>query len=467
QPLNENALKITAGSLGFVFSVGGWLMMVRSQRPGYGATLAALGPIAVVAATDATAPSLRQSLIFAPLVLAALNTFAAHQLAHGRPVAERAEGPVAAFVLGAATALGFCAYVALKDAGLWLSAALAILIPLCAYLDLRFKTPSLRVAITVLAAIVTWRLILGLEPLRYGVSATPVFNQLIPGYAFPALCLWGAGWLYRRGGLPAPSRLVETLEIAALVVAVAGLSWEVRHIANRGDVAAPTMSLLEAGEHAGAWLALALGLAARFGPKPRRAISYAETAFAVAAGLWVLLLCGFGLNPWWGENPAPIPGWPIFNPLLAAYGAPAALLAIYAILKRRQGLAMRSAIAGATATILAFLNVTLEVRRAFRGPDMASGAIGSVEAWAYTAVWVAFAGALLALGLMRRKPSLRYASLAVLLAAIIKAFGFDMSALTGVLRALSYLGLGVAVIAVALVYQRYVFPRALKESSPT
>jgi uncharacterized membrane protein len=53
----------------------------------------------------------------------------------------------------------------------------------------------------------------------------------------------------------------------------------------------------------------------------------------------------------------------------------------------------------------------------------------------------------------------------VLLAAIIKAFGFDMSALTGVLRALSYLGLGVAVIAVALIYQRYVFPRPLKSAS--
>ncbi|HWA22619.1 MAG TPA: DUF2339 domain-containing protein [Caulobacterales bacterium] len=465
-PLNVQALIFTAGALGFVFSGGGWLMMARSYQPGYGATLAALGPISVVAATHEAAPFLRESWAVAALALAFLNSGAAYLLARGRPVEERANGHIAAFTLGAAAAISFAIYFGLKDAGLWLSAALAILIPFCAYLDLRFKTPSLRIAIAALAAIVTWRLILGLEPLRYGVSATPIFNQLIPGYAFPALCLWGAGWLYRRGGLPATSRLVETLEIAALVIAVAGLSWEARHIANRGDVAAPTLSLLEAGEHATAWLALALGLAARFGPKPRRAIFYAETAFAAAAGLWVLLLGGLVLNPWWGEQPAPIPGWPIFNPLLAAYGAPAALLAIYAILKRRQGLAMRGAIAGAAATIFAFLNVTLEVRRAFQGPGMALGAIGSVEAWAYTAVWVAFAGALLALGLMRHKPSLRYASLAVLLAAIIKAFGFDMSALTGVLRALSYLGLGIAVIAVALVYQRYVFPRALKESSP-
>jgi uncharacterized membrane protein len=466
-PVKLNSLMLTAGALGFVFSAGGWLMMARSQRPGYGAALAALGPISVVAATHETAPFLRESWAFAALVLAGMNALAAQQLSKGQPVEERSSGAIAAFVLGAAAAISFAIYFALHDAGLWLSAALAVLIPLCAHLDLRLKTPSLRIAITVLVAIVTWRLILGFEPLRYGVSATPIFNQLIPGYALPALCLWGAGWIYRRAGVSAASRLVETLEVSALIIAVAGASWEARHIANGGVLGAPTLTLLEAGEHATAWLALAVGLAARFGPKPRRVIFLAEAALAIVATLWVLLCCGFVLNPWWGERPAPIQGWPMFNPLLAAFGVPAALLAIYAIVKRRQGLIMRGAIAGAAATLFSFLNVTLEVRRTFHAPNLASGEIASIEAWAYTAVWVAFAGALLALGLMRRKPSLRYASLAVLLAAIIKAFGFDMSALTGVLRALSYLGLGVAVIAVALVYQRYVFPRAIKTPSPT
>jgi uncharacterized membrane protein len=466
-PINLNALMLTAGALGFVFSGGGWLMMARAQRPGYGAALAALGPIAVVAATHETAPFLRESWAFAAIVLAGMNALAAQQLSKGQPPEERGRGAIAAFVLGAAAATSFAIYFALHSAGLWLSAALAILIPLCAHLDLRLKTPSLRIAIIVLAAIVTWRLILGFEPLRYGVSATPIFNQLIPGYALPALCLWGAGWIYRRAGVSAASRLVETLEVGALIIAVAGLSWEARHIANRGVVAAPTMTLLEAGEHATAWLALAIGLAVRFGPKPRRVIFFFDAALAIIAAVWVLLCCGFALNPWWGERPAPIPGWPIFNPLLVAFGVPAILLAIYAVVKRRQGMIQRGAIAGAVAILLSFLNVTLEVRRTFHAPNMASDAIGSVEAWAYTAVWVAFAGALLALGLMRRKPSLRYASLAVLLAAIIKAFGFDMSALTGVLRALSYLGLGVAVIAVALVYQRYVFPRAMKNPSAT
>jgi uncharacterized membrane protein len=448
---------------GFVLSLGGWLMMAHSQRPVYGAALAAFGPISIVVATHATAPALNQSWVGATFWLTVINGAAVWQLSKGLALEERAQGPIACFVLGAAATVSFGVYFLLHNAGLWLSAALALLIPLCAYLDLRFKTPSLRTAISVLAFVVTWRLIFGFD--RQDVSTTPIFNELIPGFAVPALCMWGAGWIYRRAGVPATSRLIETLEIGALIVAIAGLSWEARHIANRGDLTAPTMTLLEAGEHAIAWLALAVGLAVRFGPKPRRVLFFAETALVIVATTWVLLCCAYALNPWWGERPAPIPGWPIFNPLLMAFGAPAALLAIYAVVKRRAGFAQRAALAGAAATLLVFFNVTLEVRRLFHGPDMASGPIGDVEAWAYTAVWVAFAGALLALGLMRRKPSLRYASLAVLLAAIIKAFGFDMSALTGVLRALSYLGLGVAVIAVALIYQRYVFPR--KEPSPT
>ncbi len=466
-PAYIGALMQLDGALGFVFSGGGWLMMARNQRAGYGAVLAALGPIAVVAATHETAPLLLPGVRWAvaALILAGINAFALERLARGMPVDDRGSGPVAAFTLGAAAALTFAVYFAMHDSGLWLSAALAILIPIMAHLDLRFKLPALRGAIATITAVVTWRLIFGFEALNHPLNPTPFFNQLIPGYALPALCLWGAGWLYRRGGMKADTRLVELLEVTALIVAVAGISYEARHLATGGNLRAPGASLIEIGLDASAWLALVIGLAVRFGPEPRRVIFYAEGLLAIAAGALLLVFAGLTLNPWWGEIPSLAPGWPIFNALLITYGAPAALLAIYAIIKRRQDFGVRAEIAGAAATVLAFVNITLEIRRSFHGPDMAGEPILQWEAWSYTAAWTVFAGVLLALGLMRHKPSLRYASLAVLLAAIIKAFGFDMSALTGVLRALSYLGLGATIIAVALIYQRYVFPRAAKTVS--
>jgi uncharacterized membrane protein len=450
-----------AGALGFVFSAGGWLMMARNRRAGFGAALAALGPILVIVATHHAAGYLRGPLVWsgAALMLAAINTFALERMARRLGGLDRAPGASAAFALGAACASVFAIYFALERQGLWLSMALALMAPVMARIDVRFRLPALRLAISLLGAVVLWRMLLVTQPVDHPISRTPLFNEILPTYAIAAISFWSAAWLYRSAAVT--TRIIAALEVAALVLAAAGVSLEVRHIATGGDLQASSVSLGEMGGYALAWLGFALSLAARFGARPRPVIFFAELTAAGAAALLVLVFGGLVLNPWWGDAPSAAPGWPILNVLLVAFGLPAALLGAYAILKRRQGFAERAAIAGAAAVVFVFLNVTLEVRRLFHPFDMAAAAMRPLEAWAYTAVWVAFAGALLSLGLMRRKPSLRYASLAVLLAAIIKAFGFDMSALTGVLRALSYLGLGAAIIAVALVYQRFVFPRGL------
>ena len=52
---------------------------------------------------------------------------------------------------------------------------------------------------------------------------------------------------------------------------------------------------------------------------------------------------------------------------------------------------------------------------------------------------------------------LRYASLAVLLLAIGKVFLFDTAALDGLFRVASFLGLGLTLMALGFVYQRFVF----------
>jgi uncharacterized membrane protein len=117
------------------------------------------------------------------------------------------------------------------------------------------------------------------------------------------------------------------------------------------------------------------------------------------------------------------------------------------------------------ACVLAFANVTLEVRRLFHGPQMSIGAIGPVETWAYTLAWIGFAGALLAIGLWRKRPSLRYASQAVVLLTIAKVALFDLQ-LEGLLRVASFLGAGLCAIGVALIYQRYVFGARTPTASP-
>jgi uncharacterized membrane protein len=79
------------------------------------------------------------------------------------------------------------------------------------------------------------------------------------------------------------------------------------------------------------------------------------------------------------------------------------------------------------------------------------------EFYAYSAVWIAFALSLLAMGILRRSGPLRYGSLAVLMITVLKVFLFDMSDLTGLFRVASFLGLGLTLIGIGRVYQRYVF----------
>ena len=144
----------------------------------------------------------------------------------------------------------------------------------------------------------------------------------------------------------------------------------------------------------------------------------------------------------------------------SAYAAPAALCAALANRAHRLSrmrLAQASSIA---AILLVFAYATLETRRAFHGP-----AIGwdlptrDAEYYAYSAVWLLLGLALLAYGVWRMSKEARWASAFFVIVTTLKVFVFDLAGLQGALRALSFLGLGVALIGIGLVYQRVVFAR--------
>ena len=78
---------------------------------------------------------------------------------------------------------------------------------------------------------------------------------------------------------------------------------------------------------------------------------------------------------------------------------------------------------------------------------------------AMSVAWGLYAVALLMLGLWRRVPALRYVSLGFLVLTVAKVFLYDLANLTGLYRILSFLGLGVSLILVSLLYQRFVFTR--------
>jgi uncharacterized membrane protein len=118
-----------------------------------------------------------------------------------------------------------------------------------------------------------------------------------------------------------------------------------------------------------------------------------------------------------------------------------------------------SATAAATALALALAYLSLEIRTLYHGPVLTEGATSDAEQYTYSATWLLSGVALLAAGIFFRSLPLRIASAAVVVLTVLKVFLIDMSDLTGIYRALSFLGLGAVLIGIGWFYQRLLFPR--------
>src|SRR5690606_1954673 len=150
----------------------------------------------------------------------------------------------------------------------------------------------------------------------------------------------------------------------------------------------------------------------------------------------------------------PVGAGRIFNDLLPGYLLPAVAAAILALLARGpRPRAFRRAV-GALALVLAFAYVSFMVRHGFHGADLFAGPTSQAELWTYSAAWLAIGVALLAAGIVFASVPLRLASGAVVALTVTKVFLFDMAALEGALRALSFIGLGIALVGIGLAYQR-------------
>ena len=92
-------------------------------------------------------------------------------------------------------------------------------------------------------------------------------------------------------------------------------------------------------------------------------------------------------------------------------------------------------------------------------PVLSSGITGGAEQYTYSIAWLAFGVILLGIGILFNSQRARLASAAVIALTILKAFVIDMSTLTGVYRALSFMCLGLVLVAIGWLYQRTLFRR--------
>ncbi len=340
----------------------------------------------------------------------------------------------------------------------WLTISLALICPGLAWIALKRPVVGLRYLAAGMALVVMARLVW--DPVIIGseLGKTPILNWLLYGYGVPALAFFSAAWLFRKR---VDDIAIQILEAAGILCVVALFGLQIRHALNDGNVYSTSFDLAELAIHSITMLGLAIGLQTVYDRTGRVTVQWASAILGMAS--LAAILAGHLVfenpmltNEFIGEGR-------IFNLLILAYAVPALLcVVLYWVSVGRRPEIYVMAI-GATAFLLLFAYLTLETRALFQGPRLATGLTSDTEWYTYSAVWLAYGAGLLAAGIVSGKAALRYASLAIIILTVGKVFLSDMENLSGILRALSFIGLGAVLVGIGFFYQRFVFPSGATE----
>ena len=146
---------------------------------------------------------------------------------------------------------------------------------------------------------------------------------------------------------------------------------------------------------------------------------------------------------------------PFFNMLLPGYlltGLAAAAIAFMSRIIRPRWFTLGYA---ALAGLLLFAFISLTVRHAWHGTNLGMfRSTSDGEFWTYSAVWLVAGAGVLLLGLWLKSLPIRAASGLLIALTVCKVFLLDTAALSGFLRALSFIGLGLSLLAIGRLYQR-------------
>jgi uncharacterized membrane protein len=388
--------------------------------------------------------------LFAALaaLLAAAFVFAASVFRQDLARAEEADRERLTFGLGIFASASFAALaLALVFAlqGGTLTVALGLAALGCAYVSVHLQIGALRWCVAAFALAIAARLAWDPRIVGDDLGQTLILNWLLFGYGVPAVAMgWSARLMHRAGGEDTPVRVAQA---ACILLSGFLVLFEIRHALYGGDILAARSGAVEQGLDTFAAFGFAIVLT-------RLEAAQSSLVFRIASygfGLVSLASAVLGLGIF--ENPY------LVNTLLLAYAMPA--VAAYVLARLSDGrrhpayvLALR-----VVTMLLTFAYLTLETRRLFHADGDLTfwRSTSDAEFYAYSAVWLAFALVLLAYGVWRQSREARLGSAVFLVLTVLKVFLLDLAGLEGLLRALSFIGLGLVLIGVGLVYQKLVF----------
>jgi len=442
-----------------LFGAVGFLAQGKSTGPSISILWAAasvFAPLAVLAALYYRIAGFERSIPFAglALLLAALFALATDALTR-RATQPGNAAAQAIFATGTVAALAFAITLALEKG--WLTVSLAAMVPGIAWVTRARPLPALRWLAAAMVVLVLVRIAWDPRIVGDQIGSTPIFNWLLYGYGGPALAFWIGGTLLRRRADDTPARIVDA---GAVLFTVLLAFVEIRHYAHDGAIYSSERGLTEVALLVCAGLAITILLEAV--RERTRSIVHDVGALIVAGLTLFLIVTGLLI----GENPAiaalsgasnPDLGGRVFNLILLGYGVPAVLAAILALQTRGKRPFGYRVTAVVTTIVLALTYLTLEVMRFYRGPSLDAGPITDAEQYTYSAVWLVFAVVLILVGIGLRSQPVRLCSAAVLIVTVVKVFIYDFGNLTGIWRALSFIGLGMVLVGIGYLYQRLLF----------
>lgn len=439
---------------GGLYAAGAFALMWNAARPGFWAALSVAAALTHFLLCWYVLRSLKTAMPWGlvSVGLAAPFLVGAERLAHWR---QRMAGATEALgFLAAGVAFFIAAAIPLELSREWITVAYAIEFAAVAAIAATLDLVAMRRICWGLLAVVVVRFVLNPRVLDYPLGVTPVFNWILWGYGI-AIAALVVGLRYLRRMRDEPLGRATEAAIALLAFVLATL--EVRSLFRRDSMDAVDASFMERAVYVMVWGAFALA-ALWIARRGRDIVALwawrISGLFAVGTALIVQVLIA---NPVFVS--ADVGELPILNGLLAAYAIPAAMAAMarrwMAGVESDKAFAMAVAMA---AGVLAFVYVSLEVRHFF-DPDFGRPGLQAegVELYAYSFVWLLFGVALLAFGFARGSAVLRHAGMALVCIVVLKVFLVDLAGLQGLLRVISFLGLGAALLGLGFAYRRFGF----------
>ncbi len=438
-------LFFTAISMAAFFALCGFVLERWGDRPVRWAGLAAAVPVVTLGITYLQVARFQADTAWA---LAAAALAAVSVAAATAAMREGGLQRAGAHAAGAIAAL--CVGIAIVLHDQWVTLAIALMLPPLAWIEARTDLPALRRVALAVAALVIIRLLGNWYVLDYGFGTAPVANGLWLAYAVPAACFWLAARMFLRHG---DDLAVAVLEAGAIAFATVFVALEIRHWAGGGDLLGlrrGDSGRLELGLHVsalGAQAVAGLFLRRRAG---RRILDLAwriQGTLALLGGALLLLYNPFTVVADETVTHTEL----VFDYLVPAMLAGAALT--------RSDVARARLVLGAYALLAGFAWLGLAVRLAFHPEPyiiFARVVVTDAEMWTLSGAWLAYGAALMAAGIRLRARSVRLAALGVIAVVVAKVFLLDMAELGGLWRVLSFLGLGLSLIALGAVFRRFV-----------